>query len=67
MKHLDLALLLSLFAAFLLSVIGFFRGDLSAGLCGLSLMVLLAAMNSVNLLIDIRNALRRRRNDLGYG
>lgn len=67
MKHLDLALLLSLFAAFLLSAISFFRGDLSAGLCGLSLMVLLAAMNSVNLLIDIRNALRRRRNDLGYG
>ncbi|MBR2520454.1 MAG: hypothetical protein IKE46_11845 [Selenomonadaceae bacterium] len=61
MKHLDLFLLLSLFAAFILSSLEFASGDLNTGLCGLSLTVLLAAMNAVNFLIDIRNELRRRR------
>ncbi|MBR4382221.1 MAG: hypothetical protein IKP64_01560 [Selenomonadaceae bacterium] len=67
MKNLDLILLFSLFAAFLLSAIGFARGDLNTGLCGLSLAILLAAMNAVNFLIDIRNELRRRRYELGHG
>ena len=63
MKNFDLALLLSLFGAFLLSVSGFTCDDLNAGLCGLSLAILLAAMNAVNFLIDIRNELRRRRHE----
>ena len=67
MKNLDLMLLLSLFAAFLLSAGSFVRGDLETGLCGLSLAILLTAMNAVNFLIDIRNELRRRRYELGHG
>ncbi|MBR1646166.1 MAG: hypothetical protein IJ685_05235 [Selenomonadaceae bacterium] len=67
MKNLDLMLLLSLFAAFLLSTGSFVRGDLETGLCGLSLAILLTAMNTVNFLIDIRNELRRRRYELGHG
>ena len=67
MKNLDLILLFSLFAAFLLSAGSFVYGDLNTGWCGLSLAILLAAMNVVNVLIDIRNELRRRRYGLGHG
>lgn len=59
MKNLDLTLLLSLFAAFLLSIIGFMSGDLNAGYCAFCLMILLIAMNVINLLIDVRNEVRR--------
>ena len=67
MKKLDLGLLMTLFASFLLSMLGFTGGDMNAGFCGLSLTFLLGVMNVVNLLIDIRNELRRRHHDLGYG
>lgn len=67
MKRLDLVLFLSLLAAFLLSVGGFTSGDLSAGWCGLSLAILLGTINVINLLIDVRNELRRRRHGPGYG
>ncbi len=67
MRHLDLLLLFGLFAAFLLSAGSFVYGDLNAGWCGLSLAILIGAMNVVNVLIDIRNELRRRRYGLGHG
>lgn len=60
MQSLDFLLLSGLFGAFLLSVCGFTCGDSTAGWCGLSLMLLLAAMNIINLLLDIRTELRRR-------
>ena len=67
MKLLDFVLLLSLLAAFLLSVGGFISGDSTALWCGISLLLLFGAMNVVNLLHDIRETLRRRRYGLGYG
>ena len=67
MKRLDLTLILSLFAAFVLSVGGFIIGDATAGWCGFALILLSAAINIINLLADIRNELRRRRYGLGHG
>lgn len=67
MQRLDLTLIFALFAAFLLSVGGFISGDLTAGWCGISLVLLFGVMNVINLLHDIRETLRRRRYGLGYG
>ena len=67
MQRLDLTLIFTLFAAFLLSVGGFISGDATAGWCGISLLILFGAMNVINLLYDIREDLRRRRYELGYG
>lgn len=67
MRNLDLLLLFGLFAAFLLSAGSFLRGDLNTGWFGLSLAILIGAMNAVNVLFDIRNELRRRRYGLGHG
>lgn len=57
MKRLDLALILSLFAAFVLSACSIASGDLQLGLSCLNLELLIVALNIINLLIEIR---RRR-------
>lgn len=59
MNRLEIALLLCLFAAFILSGCGFAVGDLQLGLSGLNLALLLGVMNIINFLMEIRNELRR--------
>lgn len=59
MTKLEVALLLCLFGAFVLSCCGFASGDDKAGCCGLCLMLLLGAMNVINLLLEIRNRIGR--------
>ena len=59
MRRLELALLLALGAAFVLSGCALAGGDLQVGLSGLNLALLLTALNVINLLNDIRNELRR--------
>ena len=60
MTRLEVTLLLSLFGAFVFSFCGFASGDSNVGWCGLSLILLLGTMNVINLLLEIRNDLRRR-------
>ncbi|MBR1804852.1 MAG: hypothetical protein IJ774_00540 [Selenomonadaceae bacterium] len=67
MARLDLVLIFGLFAAFVLSICGFQSDDLTLGWCMLCVTILFAALNVINLLIDIRSELRRRRYGLGYG
>lgn len=59
MKRLELALLLSLFGAFVLSFCGFASGSDELGWCGLCLLLLLGQMNVINLLLEIRDRIGR--------
>lgn len=59
MTRLEVALLLSLFGAFVLSFCGFASGDSSVGWSGLCFMLLLGTMNVINLLLEIRNQIGR--------
>lgn len=59
MTKLEVALLLSLFGAFVFSFCGFASGDVTLGWCGLCLMLLLGQTNVINLLLEIRDRIGR--------